>query len=353
MAVNDSINNRSAIEKNSREELQGAFEEKMKTIKTEEDKRKAIAEEKEHHQKIVRNILMGGFVIAIILLIIAFRSYIAKKKANVIISKQKEEVEAQKEKIEVFNKEITDSINYAKIIQRSILPDSKEIMKVFPQSFGLYKPKSVVSGDVYWFAKKNNIAMVAAVDCTGHGVPGAMMSMVAVEKLNDAIANSRIHPSEILSHLNRSVKTSLRQKESGSGSQDGMDIALCCFDLQKNILQFAGAQRPLWIIRNNELTEYRSTKVSIGGSTSDSQEFISHEIQLQEGDSIYIFSDGFADQFGGEKGKKMMTKNMKDLLLSIQNISMTEQEHILNEKLMEWQGEYEQVDDILVIGIKI
>ena len=195
--------------------------------------------------------------------------------------------------------------------------------------------------------------MVAAVDCTGHGVPGALMSMIAVEKLNEAVSNNLTQPSAILSHLNKGVKTTLKQNTSGSSSQDGMDIALCCFDLEKNILQFSGAQRPLWLIRNNELTEYKSTKVSIGGFTSDVQEFASHNIQLQKSDSIYIFSDGFADQFGGEKGKKLMTKNMKELLLSIQNISMIEQEKILNEKLLGWQGNFEQVDDILVIGIRI
>jgi serine phosphatase RsbU (regulator of sigma subunit) len=225
-------------------------------------------------------------------------------------------------------------------------------MKIFPESFGLYKPKSVVSGDVYWYHKKNNLALIAAVDCTGHGVPGALMSMIAVEKLNEAIAQNIFRPSEILSHLNKGVKSTLKQKED-SVSKDGMDIALCCFDLEKNILNFSGAMRPLWIIRNKELLEYKPTKTSIGGITSDEQNFIEHEIKIQKGDSIYIFSDGYADQFGGDKGKKMMTKNMKDLLLSIQNISMIEQEKILNDKLTGWQGEFEQVDDILVIGIKI
>lgn len=353
VAVNDSITNRSRIEKNQREEVQSRFEEKIKNIKAEEEKQKAISDEKAHNQKIIRNILIAGFIIAIVLLFIAYRSYIEKKRANEIISQQKKEVEEQKIKIEEKNKEITDSINYAKLIQNSILPDPNEIMKVFPQSFGLYKPKSVVSGDFYWFALKNDIAMIAAVDCTGHGVPGALMSMLGVEKLNEAVANNCIHPSEILSHLNKGVKATLRQKDIKSSSKDGMDIALCCFDLKKNILKFSGAQRPLWLIRNNELIEYKSIKVSIGGTTSDEEKFILHEIQLQKEDCIYIFSDGFADQFGGEKGKKIMTKNFKSTLLSIQNIPFLEQEKVLDEKLIEWQGNFEQVDDILVIGIKI
>jgi serine phosphatase RsbU (regulator of sigma subunit) len=353
LSINDSITDKNRIEKNSREALESGFEEKVRSIKQEEAKRQAIAEEREHNQKVVRNILIVGFLIALILLFIAYRSYVAKKKANVIIQKQKEEVEMQKHKIEEINKEMTDSINYAKIIQRSILPDPKEIMKVFPECFGLYKPKSVVSGDFYWFSQKEKFAMIAAVDCTGHGVPGALMSMIGVEKLNEAVENNLTKPAEILSYLNKGVKTTLRQKDFSSVSKDGMDIALCCFEPDKNILRFAGAMRPLWIIRNNELIEYKSTKASLGGTTPDTQEFISHEVPLQKGDSIYIFTDGFADQFGGEKGKKIMTKNFKELLLSAQSTPFLEQENILNKKLMEWQGDFEQVDDILVIGIRI
>ncbi len=176
--------------------------------------------------------------------------------------------------------------------------------------------------------------------------------MITVEKRNEEIAKNISRPFEILSHLNKGVKSTLKQKED-SVSKDGMDIALCSFDLEKNVLHFSGAMRPLWLIRKNELLDYKPTKTSIGGITSETQEFIEHKIQLQKGDSIYIFSDGYADQFGGEKGKKLMTKNMKDLLLSIQNVSMIGQEKILNDKLMEWQGHYEQVDDILVIGIKV
>ena len=355
LSVTDSITNRSRIEKNSRQELESGFQEKIQSIRQEEEKRKAIADERERSQKAVRNILISGMLVTLILLFIAYRSYVQKKKANVVVSQQKLEVEAQKIKIEEKNKEITDSINYAKLIQRSILPDPKEIMKVFPNSFGLYKPKDVVSGDFYWFAQKNNSVLLAAVDCTGHGVPGALMSMIGVDKLNEAVASGHTRPAEILSHLNKGVKSTLRQKESGSGSKDGMDIALISGKMEDGRwkMEFAGAQRPLWLIRNNELTEYRSSKVSIGGITPDGHEFISHEIKVQPGDAIYIFTDGFADQFGGSKGKKIMTKNFKETLLSIQDIPFLDQEKALDNKLTEWQGNFEQVDDILVIGIKI
>jgi len=356
----DSINNRERLEKSVRAEAQIDFEKKVAQMKTDEEKRRAISEEKEHHQKMIQNILIAGFIIALILLFIAYRSYVAKKRANVIISKQKEEVQLQKLKIEEINKEVTDSINYARLIQRSILPSAEDILKVFPKSFGLYKPKSVVSGDFYWFAAKNGYGMMAAVDCTGHGVPGALMSMIGVEKLNEAIASNLTDPSDILSHLNKGVKTTLRQNESGSTSRDGMDIALCCFELPAGTeespdvkLKYAGANRALWLIREGKLTEYKPTKSAIGGYTELEQKFATHEIQLQKGDSIYLSTDGFADQFGGDKGKKMMTKNMKDLLLSIQHIPFLEQEKFLDEKLKQWQGNFEQVDDILVIGIQI
>ena len=353
LSIHDSINNRSRIEKSEREQLQGGFEEKIRSIKLEEEKQQAIEDEKAHNQKIIRNILIAGFIISFILLLLAYNSYVAKKKANLIITQQKQEVEKQKIKIEEKNKEITDSINYAKFIQQSILPDPKEIMKIFPNSFGLYKPKAVVSGDFYWFKKKSDIGMIAAADCTGHGVPGALMSMIGIDKLNHATANNLTDPSEILSFVNTEIKNTLKQNEGTQISRDGMDIALCCFDFSKNSLRFAGANRPLWIFREGKLLEYKPTKSAIGGFTTTDQQFITHEIALQKNDSIYIFSDGYADQFGGGKGKKLMTKNFKELLLSIQDMPILEQEKYLDEKFKSWQGDFEQVDDILVIGIKI
>jgi serine phosphatase RsbU (regulator of sigma subunit) len=210
-----------------------------------------------------------------------------------------------------------------------------------------------VSGDFYWYDKQGPITMMAAADCTGHGVPGALMSMLGNDKLHYAV-NSRItDPGEILAFVNAGVKTTLKQNEEQKKSQDGMDIALCCFDLSKNILRYAGANRPLWLIRNGKLTEYKPTKSAIGGYTETTQKFETHEIALEKGDALYIATDGFADQFGGDKGKKLMTKNLKDLLLSLQHIPIQDQEKILDEKLKQWQGTFEQVDDILVIGIRI
>lgn len=362
-AVNDSINNRERIEKTSRSGIQEDFEEKIVDMKIEQGKRNAIAKEREDNQRIVRNILIVGLIVASLLLFLVYRSYIQKKKANVIIRKQKEETENQKIKIEEKNKEITDSIHYAEYIQQSILPDPKEVMKVFPNSFVLYKPKDVVSGDFYWFSKQASGGMIVAADCTGHGVPGALMSMLGNDKLNQAITNNISNPGDILSFVNSGIKTTLKQNHNIQTSQDGMDIALLSFefkiqgskmDIQSPVkLLYAGANRPLWHVRNGNLTEYKATKACVGGSTPENQKFITQEILLEKEDTLYVFTDGYAAQFGGGNGKKLMKKNMKDFILSIQHIPILEQKVLLNKKLIKWQGALEQVDDILVIGIKV
>ena len=283
---------------------------------------------------------------------------------NQVTMRTKELVEANSEIVQK-NHEITDSINYARRIQQAILPDRKEIYKALPQSFILYKPKDIVSGDFYFFNKNetnndSDLIFIAAADCTGHGVPGAFMSMIGTEKLHDAAQQSSV-PGEILMLLNKGIKTSLHQSESDESTRDGMDIALCCLNFSKfsNFgkveLQFAGANRPIWIIRKGqtEIEEIKATKNAIGGRTKNDQHFETQEIQLQQGDTFYIFTDGFADQFGGEKGKKFTTKKFKNLLLQIQNKSSEEQKKVLSSAMDAWSLNNEQVDDILVIGVKI
>ncbi|MEW6469262.1 MAG: tetratricopeptide repeat protein [Bacteroidota bacterium] len=351
--ANDSINDRDRIEKTSREQLQSNFESKLQQMKVEEEKRKAIASEKEKYQSFIRNILIVGILVACVLLFITYKNFIQKKKANLIISQQKEEVELQKLKIEEKNKEITDSINYAKLIQQSILPDPNEILGTF-NCFGLYLPKDVVSGDFYWYQQQGDISMIAAADCTGHGVPGALMSMIAIDKLNQAVvANGLTDPGEILSFVNKGLKASLKQNMVSSTSQDGMDIALCCFNFKAGSVDFAGANRPMWLIRDKTLYDYRPTKACIGGITGNEQVFKTERVELKKNDTVYIFSDGYADQFGGGTGKKMMTRNFKELLISIQSVPIKDQEKLLLEQLKKWQGSFEQVDDILVIGVRV
>ncbi len=251
------------------------------------------------------------------------------------------------------NKEILDSIQYAKRIQQAKLPTKELIYAHLPQCFVLFKPKDIVSGDFYYFHKNKASVFIASADCTGHGVPGAFMSMICSEKLDDALLHSS-NTSEILKVLNMKVKTTLRQTDSIESTRDGMDIALCSLDLDKQIVKYAGANRPMWIIRNgqSEVEEIKATKKAIGGFTEDSQHFDTHEIQLQAGDTFYISTDGYADTFS-RHDKKLTTKKFKELLLSIQQKSMQEQEAHLEEFIENWKGGAEQVDDILVIGVRI
>lgn len=270
------------------------------------------------------------------------------------LKKEKEKVEEQHAIIAEKNKDITDSILYAQKIQASILPSEREISTVFNEYFILYKPRDIVSGDFYWFTKYNNKAYIAAVDCTGHGVPGAFMSMIGFSQLNQIVSEAHIQmPSEILNILNIGVKHALKQSggEGEQTSKDGMELALICYDKEKNIIEYSGANRPLYLFRNNELQEIKADKIPIGGSDIEGT-FTNHEIQIQKGDTLYIFSDGYPDQFGGENGKKFMTKRFKEKLSEILSFPMQEQKEKLNQVFEDWRGRLEQVDDVMVIGIR-
>ena len=226
---------------------------------------------------------------------------------------------------------------------------------MLPDSFILFLPKDILSGDFYWLDEINDKILVAAVDCTGHGVPGALMSIVGNNILNQSIIEHKISkPSEILDELNKGVTNTLRQKNEESKVKDGMDIVLLALNRQKNILEFAGANNPLYHIRNGELNEIKGNKFPIGIFIGEEiRHFTNHEIPLQKGDTIYLFTDGYADQFGGPKGKKFKYNQFKTILLEIQTLPMNAQREKLLTAIRSWQGENEQVDDILVIGIKI
>jgi serine phosphatase RsbU (regulator of sigma subunit) len=269
------------------------------------------------------------------------------------VAERTKELALKNDLISYKNREITDSLIYAKRIQSAILPDIKLIYKALENSFIYYVPKDIVSGDFYGYAQKNNKIIIAAADCTGHGVSGAFMSMIGSSLFNQIINERNITtPSLILDELNEGVIRSLKQRD--SESHDGMDIAICCFDLSTNTVEYAGANRPLWMVRNNTIITYQANKFPIGGlQILHDDKFTNHEIKLESNDTIYIFSDGFADQFGGEFGKKLMTKHFKKVLLSIQNLSMPEQEKYLQNLFENWKGNNEQVDDVLVIGIRI
>lgn len=276
---------------------------------------------------------------------------VEERTAEVV--RQKEELEDQKHKIEELYTDVTDSIRYAKRLQESILPSREMITRLMPESFVLYKPKDIVSGDFYWFEKSKNKVLFAAVDCTGHGVPGAFMSLVGSNGLNAAVKEHQLdQPAEILGDLHRQALATLNQDNKEGSMRDGMDMALCALDTEKMQLEYAGAYNPLYLVRNGEIIQTKADKFPIGGE-DDSREFTNHTIQLEKGDSIYVFSDGFADQFGGEKGKKFMYSRFRELLIEIQPKNMDEQEKTLDETIENWKASYEQVDDILVIGVRV
>lgn len=338
-------------EKNSRQinEMSAKYEsEKKELLINSLEKDKALSDEKSAQDKKFKIYLIIFCSLIAVFTIFLFRSFLQKKKANNSLSLAYKEIEVQ-------NKDITDSINYAKQIQRARLSNPSIILNHLPDAFGLYKPKDVVSGDFYWFAEhESGKLLMAAADCTGHGIPGAFMSLIGIDELNHAVLEKRLcDASAILSSLNKGVKKALRQNEENSMSRDGMDIALIIFDLKNNTMEYAGANRPLYYIRENTLNEIPPTKAAIGGTTSNDQEFKSHVREIKKNDMIYVFTDGFADQFGGESGKKFMTKRFKDLLLSIHHKPATEQEAILEKSLEEWKKEVSQVDDILVMGVRI
>ena len=270
------------------------------------------------------------------------------------VVRQKSEIENKNEELEILYKQVTDSIHYAKRIQEAILPPSALIDQILPNSFVLFKPKDIVSGDFYWIEKKNSLTYFAAVDCTGHGVPGAFMSLVGHNILKDIISNTNvIKPSEILDKLREGVINTLHVSNSGTQSKDGMDITLCCINFDTLELQYAAAYNPLCIVRDGELIIYNANKFPIGAFIGEKENFDNITIQLQKNDQLYIYSDGYADQFGGPNGKKFMVGNFRKLLVQLGNKPITEQMGFLKTTLDNWQGDLEQVDDVLIIGLKV
>ncbi|MBV6404100.1 MAG: SpoIIE family protein phosphatase [Flavobacteriales bacterium] len=269
------------------------------------------------------------------------------------VVRQKEEVERQSRKVVELYKNVTDSIRYAKRLQESILPPERKIRELLPRSFVFYRPKDIVSGDFYWFEQVGSRTVFAAVDCTGHGVPGAFMSLVGHNGLNQAVRESDdLRPSTILRNLNRIAFDALHKDRDQNIVRDGMDMALCVYDPATRSLEYAGANCPLYLVRDREVIQYTPNKTPIGGFELHGQPFTDHHIQLREGDGVYIFSDGYADQFGGPKGKKFLYRRFRELLVAISNEPLEAQRRALLEAFMDWKGAHEQVDDILVIGMR-
>ena len=329
-------------------------------------------------QQTFQQALIAFIALLTLLAFAILRSYYQKKKANLLLASQKQEIESQNEiitlhknELEEKNKDIMDSINYAKRIQTAILPPDNLVQYCFPESFIFYQPKDIVSGDFYWIDNVEHRRFAAAVDCTGHGVPGAFMSIVGYNALNLTLKNAHIYqPASILDNLNLILEETLRQKGK-QDVRDGMDMSLIMYDTEKKELQYAGANNPLYIIRKKDipmiidgeekepnisnehlnLYEIKATKQPIG-AYDDKKPFENHIIKILDNDTIYMFSDGFADQFGGKDGKKYKYKPFKRLLLEHYPSTIKQQLSTLTTDFNEWKGELEQIDDVCVIGIK-
>ncbi len=352
-SIRDSLINEENVKQLSEMEAKYENEKKSNEIKLQQ----TIIDKKELENK--RQQWVIGFSILLIVsiflvLLLIYRQFRVKKKANILLQQQNEEIKAQRDKIARQNKEITDSITYASIIQSAILTPHHLFEEYFPEHFIYYKPKNIVSGDFYWMTRKKDKILVAVADCTGHGVPGAFMSMLGMAFLSEIIGKPELGTSdEILNELKEKIISSLHQKDAETETKDGLDIALCIIDRKQMNLQFTGAFNPLYIISDNNLDIIRGDRIPIGFSFREGTYFTRHDIKIKEGDMIYMFSDGYYDQFGGENRKKFMAKRFIHLLLDISQFSLKKQEEWLDKTLVDWMEDNEQVDDITVVGIKI
>jgi serine phosphatase RsbU (regulator of sigma subunit) len=326
---------------------------------------KTNLEKKSLQQKMLL-VLLASVLVIVIYVVYSLNQ---KKKINELLNNQNEEIVLKNDIIEEKNKDITDSINYAKRIQETILPNESLLKNNF-ESFIYYRPKDIVSGDFYWFKEIGNKIFFSVVDCTGHGVPGAFMSIIGVNSLNKIVEDLRIEkPGEILDNLNRLVNDSLGLRDGVDirSMRDGMDISICVLDKTTKTLEYAGANNSLYLLRessskinnmepimksnNTHFWEVKPNKMAIGGGNNVNL-YQTHTIQLEFRDTVYLFSDGYADQFGGPKGKKFMYKSFKRMFLSIQAKSMDNQLAYIDNTMKEWKGGIEQLDDICVLGVR-
>ncbi|MGZ3862035.1 MAG: tetratricopeptide repeat protein [Bacteroidia bacterium] len=307
------------------------------------------------NESFVKYIFICAAFLLLVLAFFIFRGLRQKQKANVILEEKSRIIEQQKHIVEEQNKDITDSIRYAERIQTAIFPPEQVWNSILPDSFVYFRPKDMLSGDFYWVEERGDLIFVATADCTGHGVPGALISIVNYNLLNKAVLEKEItDPAEILNAVNNWLTLSLHQTFQESTVRDGMDVSLCVINKKTLQLEFAGANNPAYIFTGGNFEALQADKFPVGAFVGESlQSFTTKKMQLQKGDVIYLFSDGYADQFGGPAGKKFKYKQLKELLAGIYTMPVETQRKILDEKMTEWRGALEQIDDILVVGIRV
>jgi len=265
----------------------------------------------------------------------------------------KEKISYQRDEIDRQRKELTESIKYASYIQNALLPSQKDIKKYLPEHFVIFIPRDIVSGDFYWITKRKSELIIAVADCTGHGVPGAFMSILGITLLSEIVNRaSYTSAGSILNQLRESVMRALNQRGTEEEQKDGIDMAICVVNLETNILQYAGAFNPVYIIKKNRLIEVQGDKMPIGIAALEENSFTNHRFDLDEGDLVYLFSDGFVDQFGGREGKKFKYQPFRNLLLSISNLPMHVQKNELLKAFNHWKGNLGQLDDVLMFGFR-
>lgn len=330
----------------ARDKFQNDLEKQNIENKAEQEKKDVLAKEDKQKQQ-----LIIGTVAFVLLLVIIFSALLFKRFR--LTNKQKGIIEQQKHLVEEKHKEITDSINYAERIQRSFLATDELLNEHLKNYFIFFKPKDIVSGDFYWAdTLPNGNFILATADSTGHGVPGAIMSLLNITSLEKAVEHLT-NPADILNHTRQTIINRLKRDGSIDGGKDGMDCSLIVFDFKNKQIHVAAANNPVWIIRQNALIELKADKMPVGKHDKDKESFSLNTFDIKEGDIVYTLTDGFPDQFGGPKGKKFMSKNLKELLLTNAHLTMLEQNNLVQTVFSNWIGEFEQVDDVTLIGIKI
>ncbi|MCE3229554.1 MAG: protein serine/threonine phosphatase [Bacteroidetes bacterium] len=352
--MRDSINNEANIKQLAAVEYQAKEEGLKAQQKAKEETmlaQQAQKEEELKRQKTIRYAFTIGFALVLVLVIVVYKNLRENKRKNKIITAQKKEVEHQKELVEEKNKEITDSINYAKRLQEAILPPVKMVKEVFSESFILYLPKDIVAGDFYWMERIGDLTFFAAADSTGHGVPGSIVSVVCSNALNRTVKEFKfLEPGKILDKTRELVLETFEKSE--GDVKDGMDVSLLCFNSQTKKVTWAGANNPLWYVSNGVVNQIKANKQPIG-KTDNPLPFSTHEIAYEPGTIFYLITDGYADQFGGPKGKKFKYKQLEEFLLGISSKEMEEQSSELEKAFNDWKGAREQVDDVTIIGLKL
>lgn len=359
---NDSIRNVEITKKLTEQELNYRFENQQKEQKLVQEAKDQLTAEQIKRQKLTIYAAAAGGIVLLLFLILSVRNSNIRKRINKQLESSHKEIEQQKNIIEHKNREITDSILYASRIQQGILPDVDEVRSLLPNSFLFYRPRDIVSGDFYWMKalKGNskvgydNLVGVVVADCTGHGVPGAFMSFIGSTILNQTQSDKKIEtPADALNYLNKQLPMTLQSKVKTGQINDGMEAGICIINKTTHQLHFAGANLNLIHIRNNTVTEIKGDKHSIGLNTEQQKTFTNNELKLEKGDCIYMFSDGYPDQFGGEKGKKYKYKNLLNFLNANSHLSSEEQLEKLAVNFDSWKGNLEQLDDVLLFGYKV